>query len=200
VQHVVEAVLVGMGLGFSLAAPPGPVMAKMASETARGRWRQGLLVGTGAMSADAMFFALVTFGLLAFAPDPRVLAVLAFAGVGLMLYFAYGAWRVARRPLVEPKGGLNGWPAGFVLAATSPFNFAWWATSGGPLLEVYGPVLGIGFFAALVTTVAVAVYVFHLGSRKIARFEAYVSYASALLLVGFAFILAWNGIGFVRAA
>src|SRR5687767_7419173 len=55
VPSLAEAVAVGAGLGFSLAAPPGPVMAKMAFETARGRWQQGGLVGLGAMTADATY-------------------------------------------------------------------------------------------------------------------------------------------------
>jgi threonine/homoserine/homoserine lactone efflux protein len=193
-----EAVAVGAGLGFSLAAPPGPVMAKMAFETARGRPRQGLLVGLGATTADATYFLLVVFGLLSILPSRRTLAVFAFFGVGLMLYFAAGAWRAAQRPLATPPSRLNGFPAGFVLAVTSPFNVAWWVTSGAPLLELYGPRLGLGFFAALLSTVALSVYVFHLGSRRIARFEAYVSYASALLLAAFAVLLLVTGLRFLR--
>lgn len=189
-----EAVLVGLGLGFSLAAPPGPIMAKMAFETARGRWRQGLLVGLGATCADASYFLLVLFGLLRVLPGGRVLGLLSLAGVALMLYFAWGAWRAARRPLPEEaRTRLNGWPAGYLLAATSPFNLAWWTTSGAPLLSRYGAPLGLGFFPALLVTVAVAVAVFREGARRVARFESYVSHASALLLVAFAALLAWTG-------
>lgn len=193
-----EAIAVGLGLGFSLAAPPGPVMAKMAFETARGRWRQGILVGVGAMCADATLFALVYVGLLRLLPDRRVLGALALGGAALMLFFAWSAWRTARRPMDDkPSTRRNGWPAGYVLAITSPFNFAWWTTSGAPLLDLYGLPLGFGFFAALAATVVLAVYVFHLGSRRIARFEMYVSYASAFLLVGFAAFVAWTGARFL---
>jgi len=194
-----EALAVGAGLGFSLAAPPGPVMAKMALDTAQGRWRQGALVGLGATTADATYFLLVVGGVLRFLPDRRVLAVFAFAGVALMLYFAVSAWRAARRPLEPPRSRLGGWPAGYVLAITSPFNLAWWLTSGAPLLAQYGPRLGIGFFTALLATVALSIYVFHLGSRKVARFEVYVSYASALLLAAFAVLLFVTALNFLRA-
>jgi threonine/homoserine/homoserine lactone efflux protein len=193
-----EALLVGFGLGVSLAAPPGPVMAKMAHETARGRWPQGLLVGLGATSADAVYFVAVAFGLLNVLPDARILGLLALLGVALMLYFAHGAWRTARRPLAPPpRLRVNGWPAGFLLALTSPFNVAWWVTSGAPYLHEYGPGLGAGFFTALLATVLASVWVFHQGARRIRRFESVVSYASAVLLAGFAVLLAWKGIGFL---
>lgn len=187
----------GFGLGLSLAAPPGPVMAQIAFETARGRWRAGALVGVGASVADATFFTIVYLGLLRLAPPRRLLGALAFAGVALMDYFAYVAWRAARRPLDARPARLAGFAAGYALAATSPFNFAWWFTSGAPLVSVYGLPLALGFFPALLVTVAASVALVAYGSARVARLETYVAYASAALLGGFATFLAFQGFRFV---
>lgn len=192
-----EATIVGLGLGASLAAPPGPIMAKMAFETARGRWPQAVWVGLGATSADMTFFLLVWQGVLRLLPSPTVLGVLSLFGVALMDWFAYEAWRAARQPLAAPRSRLNGFPAGYVIAITSPFNLAWWLTSGTPFIHLYGPPLALGFAAALVGVVLLSVWVFHYGSRKVMRFETYVSYASAVLLFGFGLFLAYKGLGFL---
>lgn len=197
---LLEALLVGAGLGLSLAAPPGPVMAKMAFETARGRWMRGLLVGLGATSADATYFFLVQFGVLRLSPQDRILGVLALGGLVLMDFFALQAWRAARAPLIPQGGGLSGFAGGYLIAFTSPFNVAWWITSGVPFVALYGPLLAVGFFTAIVGWVILSTALFQYGMRKIERFERYVSYASAILLAGFGVLLGVHGLQLLTVA
>ncbi len=185
----VEALLVGLVLGFSLAAPPGPVLAQLAFETARGRWKTGLAVGLGATTADGTFFVLTYLGLLRVVPGARTLATLALGGTLLMLYFARGAWLAARLPLDATPRRLTGFAGGFLIAALSPFNLAWWVTSGAPILARHGPLLALGFFPAILAVVVASVVVVRLGASRFARFERYVSYTSALFLAGFAVYL-----------
>lgn len=192
-----ETLLVGLGLGFSLAAPPGPIMAKLAFEVARGRRATGFLVGVGATSADAMFFVLVAFGVLRVLPDRRLLGALGLAGVVLMNWFAYQAWRAATHPPAADERAATGWFGGFLLAVTSPFNWAWWLLSGVPFVSLYGPWLGAGFLAALLVVVAAAVALFAYGSARIARFEMYVAYVSAAMLAGFGLFLCYNSFRFL---
>src|SRR5437879_11216651 len=58
VLEVVATVLAGMGIGLSLAAPPGPVNAVIASHAVTRSWRAGFLVGVGATTADTIFLAI----------------------------------------------------------------------------------------------------------------------------------------------
>lgn len=191
---LLESLLVGAGLAISLAAPPGPVMAKMAFEVARRRTWTGILVGLGASSADMTYFALVHFGILGANPDPRLLGALALCGVALMDYFAYQAWRAARSPLPIATKGASGFAGGYLIALTSPFNLLWWVSAGAPFIAVYGPQLIIGFAVALVSWVILTAAVFHYAARRVPRFEMYVSYASAGLLVLFGALLAFRGL------
>src|SRR2546430_2876290 len=55
VLDILWAVLAGAGIGLSLAAPPGPVNAIIASQTVTRSWRAGFLVGMGATTADTVF-------------------------------------------------------------------------------------------------------------------------------------------------
>jgi hypothetical protein len=154
-------------------------------------------VGLGATSADATFFVLTYHGVLRVVPSGRVLGLLALAGVCLMEFFAYGAWTAARKPLVASDQRLGGWPGGFLIAITSPINLAWWLTAGAPYLARYGFGLAFGFFPALLGSIAVAVLVFRLGAQKIAGFERWVSYASALLLSALSLLLAYQAAGYL---
>jgi len=54
---ILWAILVGAGIGLSLAAPPEPVNAIIASQTVTRSWRAGFLVGMGATTADTIFLA-----------------------------------------------------------------------------------------------------------------------------------------------
>lgn len=190
-----EAFGIGLALGFSLAAPPGPIIAQMAVDTARGDSWRGFRVGLGATVADGTFFVLTYLGLLQVLPGDPVLAGLSLLGAGLMTYFAYGAWKTARRPLAPPPRILKGFPSGYLLAALSPFNIAWWLTAGATFLALHGATLAGGFLLAILGIVAGYSLLFHFGTRRIKRMETYVSYASAALLLGFAGFLvhhAWT--------
>lgn len=157
----------------------------------------GFLVGFGATCADMTFFTLVVFGLLRTVPDRRWLGALGLVGVVIMDLFAYQAFRAARRPPNLEEKGATGWAGGYFLAFMSPFNWLWWLTSGVPFISLYGASLGIGFFAALLSWVVLMVFLFSVGSAKIARFEMYVSYASAAMLVGYGLFLAYTSLRFL---
>jgi threonine/homoserine/homoserine lactone efflux protein len=189
-----ESFLIGAGLGISLAAPPGPIFAKVAYEVSRGRTITGFLVGLGATSADMTLFGLVALGLLTATPPDWILGTLGLGGVVLMDFFAYAAWKSARVPPSPKERGMSGFAGGYLLAMTSPFNWSWWLLSGVPFVALYGTALGVGFFVAILCWVITAVAVFTWASRKVARFEMYVSYASAVMLAGFGLWLAYHAL------
>ncbi|MCY0883355.1 MAG: LysE family transporter [Acidianus infernus] len=78
--------LLGVLLGLSMAAPPGPINAIMANESLRSKLH-GSSVGFGAMTADFIFF-LITFEVRKFIPE-NLLVVFYFIGGGLMVFLSY---------------------------------------------------------------------------------------------------------------
>ena len=134
----------GVVFGLTLAAPPGPMNAIIAEESAVRGWIAGFKTGLGAMSADAIFFILAALGVVAFVERlPAVRAVMVGVGGALMLYFAYGAamdvrssFRPERAMTGEPnlRVGTGFWKA-FVLSLTNPYQILFWLTIGVGLLQ-----------------------------------------------------------------
>ena len=198
----------GFGLGLTLAAPPGPIMALSAERLVHRGYLAGFLVILGAIVADATHLLLVALGVIPLVTRvPGLLALLTLAGALLLLYFAYGAWRTARRPpagrdLAEappPKSRLlrfirGGFATGYVLAITSPFNIAWWLSVGGPLMSNHGWVLFLGFFAALFGYSLFFLAVVQWASGRVKGIVTVVSYTSAVLLALFALRLIYTGV------
>ncbi|MFB6157817.1 MAG: LysE family translocator [Haloferacaceae archaeon] len=143
-MSVAVSLLAGVLFGLALAAPPGPMNAVIAEESVlRGR-RAGFRAGLGAMSADVVFFALASLGLVALVQRvPVVRALMAGGGGVLMCYFAYGAARdaaAADASLVDlgtdrdPAAESRGFRKAFALALTNPYQVLFWLTVGVKLL------------------------------------------------------------------
>jgi len=136
---LVATAIGGIVFGLALAAPPGPMNAVIAEESALRGWRAGFKAGLGAMSADICFFVLALVGLTAVVRREPLLER-ALLGVGglLMLWFAYGAVREATA-FSEVQAALDeegrGFRKAFVLALTNPYQIAFWLTVGVGLLE-----------------------------------------------------------------
>lgn len=64
-DSTVELLLRGIGLGFAIAAPVGPIGLLCIQRTLKDGWVSGLLSGLGAASADAVYGSLAAFGLTA---------------------------------------------------------------------------------------------------------------------------------------
>jgi len=144
----------GIVFGLALAAPPGPMNAVIAEESALRGWRAGLLAGLGAMLADLCFFVLALLGVATVLTEtPGLRRLLVGAGGLLMLWFAYGAVRDAEGfssvDDVPSADGTRGFRKALVLALTNPYQVAFWLTVGVGLirpgrLDVLGPVPLVG--------------------------------------------------------
>ncbi|WP_336336961.1 LysE family translocator [Haloarcula brevis] len=137
---LVPTALGGVLFGLALAAPPGPMNAVIAEESALRGWRAGFFAGLGAMTADACFFVLAVLGVATVVTEtPGLRRVMVGAGGLLMLWFAYGAVQDAHAIAgAEPSvtaGDSRGFRKAFALALTNPYQVAFWLTVGVGLLE-----------------------------------------------------------------
>ena len=132
----------GVVFGLALAAPPGPMNAVIAEESALRGWRAGLFAGLGAMTADFCFLCLSLVGVATVVTEtPGLRRVMVAGGGVLMLWFAYGAIRdanalssVAGEADAAP-GESRGFRKALVLALTNPYQVAFWLTVGVGLLQ-----------------------------------------------------------------
>ncbi|HVL88076.1 MAG TPA: LysE family transporter [Candidatus Thermoplasmatota archaeon] len=204
------AILLGAGLGLSLAAPPGPVLAFSMRRAAEHGFWPGVFVPFGAICADATHAAFVGVGVVPLlVAHPWAMKALAAAGAALMVYLAVGAFRAARtgppdpsRPVVAARPwsrrltslGLlgGGFAAGYALAITSPMNLAWWVSVGTHLFAEHGIAVFAGFFGALVAYSFAFTGAVVLATQKAARAIPIFAAASGVVFVAFAAYLVWT--------
>src|SRR5580765_5906092 len=144
-----KELLAGALLGISLAAPPGPIMAVMATAASSGRSRESILTALGAITGDAVWLLLALLGFIAFLGDhQRAVGLLGLFGAALLFWMAVGALKAARDGI--GTSSLRGsYRLGFLTVLTSPFSFAWWLANGTLLIATWGWAGVAGMFASL---------------------------------------------------
>ncbi len=193
---MILAILLGLWLGLSLAAPPGPMNALIAKESSRhGAW-SGIRVGMGAPVADVIYLVILLFGLGSILDHPVVIRVAAGAGALLMAYFAVQTWkgRAGAEAADQPATFL----AGLAAALTNPYQVAWWLSGGFVFLQAQG-LWGVGglLMGIFGWVVAFSFMMAH-GASRWTWFAPAVAILSALMLAAFSVVLALVAIGVVR--
>src|SRR2546423_7092080 len=172
VLEAVATVLVGLGIGLSLGAPPGPVNAIIASHTVTRSWRAGFLVGLGATTADTIFLAIAFLAHTAVAGIGPYVPFIALLGAGVMVYFAWSAvrsWRQAPNILEsKPDEHTKSYMTGLSVNITSPYPILWWLTAGLVLINQLGPAVLVGFFTGLLLWITVFPLALREAQRRVA--------------------------------
>ena len=186
------ALAFGFTLGLSLAAPPGPMNALIARESAHRGWGAGLRIGLGAPVADVLWLAVMYFGLGRIFDAPGLLRGAAAVGALIMAYFAYDTYR-ARHPEAAD------WPAtftaGFAAALTNPYQAAWWLSGGFVFVQSQGLAGVPGFLLGIFGWVVLFAWLVAHGAGRWHWFAPVVRLASAALLAVFSVLLAGVAFG-----
>lgn len=196
---MLKEVLAGAALGISLAAPPGPVIAVMATAATKGRTRESIVTALGAITADAMWLSLVTLGFLAYLRDhPRGVGGLGLGGAALLFWMAWQGWKAARAGSYESN--LRGsFRLGFLTVLTSPFSFAWWMGNGALLIATWGPSGVAGMFAALLLYAVLITFAFAWLGSNFRHTAVVIAYVSIVMLAGFGVHVALESVRLLRS-
>jgi threonine/homoserine/homoserine lactone efflux protein len=179
--------LAGLGLGLSLAIPPGPVNALIAREASRNGAASAIKAGLAAPIVDTLYMLAVVFGLPRLVDVDRYLPALALLGAVLM---AYLAWATARpHASTQARSPKAVFAAVFVLSVANPLQVGWWLTAGTALLREQGAWAMAGFFTAIFGWVFAFGWGMAHGARRWAWLEPAVLVISADLLLAFAVLL-----------
>ncbi len=187
---------IGALLALSLAAPPGPVNALIASHGVTRSWRAGFLVGLGATTVDALWLTLSALAHSFLLQARAVFPVIALLGAVVMAYFAWGAakaWR-AEPVIAVPDRALHAtsYLTGVATNLTSPYPILWWLTAGIALIDALGPVVLVGFFAGLLLWISAFPFLLRAAQQRYARTYHLVLAFSIAVLIVFAAYLAWS--------
>ena len=196
--EVLITILAGIGIGLSLAAPPGPVNAIIASHTVTRSWRAGFLVGLGATTADTIFLALSILARSAIAGIEPYVPFIALLGAGVMVFFAWSAVRAWKRAdtIVEsrPEEHTRSYATGLSVNITSPYPILWWLTAGLVLINQLGSAVLIGFYGGLILWNTAFPLALREAQRRIARTYHAVLAFSIVCLFAFAAWLVWSAV------
>jgi threonine/homoserine/homoserine lactone efflux protein len=187
--------LSGVVLGFSIAAPPGPVTALATQQVVSRSWLAGWLVLLGATVADAVFFVLTFYGV-ATLVTPGERSLLFVVGGALMLYLAFSILRKVNRrdagsSLSRPKrwssSSIARFPflLGLSMGLTNPYQLGWWVAIGAGMVADFGGSIAVGFFVGILSWTVIFSAMVHAGVRRYERISPVIAYASAAIMAGF---------------
>jgi len=190
-----QVLLSGAALGFSIAAPPGPITALSANQVLSRSWLSGWLVMLGATAADAIFFVLTYYGV-ATLVTPEERGVLFVLGGVLLLYLALSTVRNARRlnPGSSPpqsdrwtSSSMGKFPflMGLSMGLTNPYQLGWWVAIGAGMVADFGASVAAGFFVGILSWTLIFTALVHEGVKRYQRLSPAIAYASAAIMAGF---------------
>lgn len=190
---------IGIAIGLSLAAPPGPVNAIIASRTVTRSWRAGFLVGAGATTADTIFLTLSVMAHSLLGNVAGWLPYISFLGAPVMAYFAWTAFRALRSPeeILAPRAEAEAksYAIGLSVNLTSPYPILWWLTAGLILIDQLGAAVLVGFYAGIILWITAFPLAVREAQRRIRRTYHAMLLFSIVCLVALAAWLVWSAIG-----
>jgi len=173
-----EAVLQGAVLGFSIAAPVGPIGVLVLRRSIDGGRKAGFLCGLGAATADLCYGAAAAYGVTALSAWQRPTSII---GGILLLYLA---WSTYRSSPGEKAASSSGFAGTFALTLANPMtilSFAALVASAGtasPAWFIAGVFLGSLAWWALLSSAAALI-----PARRATL--VWVNRLAALVLAGF---------------
>ena len=194
-----DSFITGILLGLGVAIPIGPlnILIMNYSLSSFGR---GFALGMGAMSADILYFVLLSLGVLVVFDNPWIFKSIAIFGAIFLLYMAWACYKNASKMLAKISNTERGesllacYLKGLGLNSINPFIVGFWlslssvvASSAnwmiaalGVLLALFAWVLGLSLATSLARRII---------SAKVARIFSYVS---AVLMLFFTAFLIYN--------
>jgi len=180
-------------LGLGAAVPLGPINILIMNEAVK-KYKNGVMIGFGAMSSDIMYLFLIIFGLIAFFNQPYILNSLSLFGGAFLIYLAYAIFKNRDTKIGSTKEKLKTnncvklYAKGFVLTAINPYTIGFWLSVSGYVAskELDFFITLFGMLSAILLWIIIMPYLVHRTKHKISQSVShYISIASALILFGF---------------
>ena len=138
-----ETLFTGIIMGFSLAAPIGPVNIETIKRGFKSGLKPAIMFGTGAIFGDVFYCTLLLIGLVPLiASIPGLHKFLWGAGALIMTYLGWGGikefWQKKEfdmEEVREQQGAINNFTLGWVMAVFNPYAFMWHITAGGAFIS-----------------------------------------------------------------
>ena len=127
---MLQTFILGLLLGLGAAVPMGPVNIEIMRRNLTYGWSAGVSLGLGACAADLCYILILSLGLLSILHYPWVLGSLGMAGSLVLLWFAYGAFRLSTVSTVKHevprKSPTRSFIEGLAMTLVNPFTVLFW--------------------------------------------------------------------------
>ena len=187
----------GFLLGLGAAVPLGPINILIMNEAIK-RYKNGVILGFGAMSADIMYLSLIVFGLISYFKHPYILNSLSLFGGIFLIYIAYNIFKSRDAKVGEIKENIKEntllklYFKGFVLTALNPYTIGFWLSVSGYIAgkNLTPSITVFGLLSAIVLWITVMPFLVHKTKHKISQKVSYwISSASSVVLFIFGVIM-----------
>jgi len=180
--------LLGIALGFSLAAPPGPANALIAYFSINHSRLSGFVTGMGASSADAVILMLIFFTGFAYTlTDVAGKNLFLIGGVVMLVLAAVIAKGFSKVQVINTHMRFRStipYAAGLVTNISSPYTLTWWLTVGLTLVTTLGFAI-FGFFTALMIWNILFPSMLAYSKKRLPQIQKYVSIFAVITLTAF---------------
>ncbi|GAY26043.1 lysine transporter LysE [Desulfurococcaceae archaeon AG1] len=187
----------GLLYGFSLAVPPGPMNALIASRSLYS-YREGFLTGLGAMTAD-LIFMILTYTAYGFIKSLSLVPVYLAGGV-YMIILALWILRARvdnsanRTDRGNKVGSLVSFLSALALGMTNPYQILWWLSAGLSFMDLFGFGSILGLFIAIliwILTFPLAIRTGYMYGKGVAALAIKIFSVSVMLI--FAALILYRG-------
>lgn len=187
----------GFLLGLGAAVPLGPINILIMNEAVK-KYKNGVMIGLGAMSSDVIYLLLIIFGLIAYFNQPYILNSLSLFGGLFLIYLAYAIFKnrdakfTAPQEKIKDSSCVKLYAKGFALTFINPYTIGFWLSASGYIAtkELNPLVTILGMLSAILLWITIMPYLVHKSKHKISRrVSHWISIASAVILLGFGAVM-----------
>lgn len=194
----------GLGYGFAAAVQPGPFQTYVVSRALRHGWQRALPSALAPLISDGPIILLALF-LLDQLPSgwQKVLHIGGALFIFALAWGAYKAWRDfdLTVPMPKPEVVDPGVLKAALMNALSPGPYLFWGLVTGPILlngwrqaPPHGILFLVGFYVAMVGSLALLIVVFGAARRFGPRINRILVGISAVALTAFGVAQLWQGV------
>lgn len=189
------SLLAGILIGLSLAVPPGPMNAIIATESMKS-YVNGIKLGMGAMTADGIYLAVTLIGVTMLFTGSGVKMAVSAAGGLILAHMAIKTLKGFNKPLKD-NGNENlkhPYITGLTIGITNPSQILWWITAGAALITNFNAEGILGFFIGIVLWVSSFSITLHYARKKAEWIYPAITLVSGVVLLFFSLLLIYSAI------
>jgi len=192
---MLSALLQGILLGYGASVPIGPINI-LIMNYALHNYKDAVIFGMGAMSADIFYLFLISFGVLQLLKESLLLNTISILGALFLLYLAWGIFKNrhyhVKRATLEKKSLIKLYIKGFSLTALNPYTIGFWFSVSLLAKQSHSHYLFIlaGLMLAIISWITLMPLAIHksthlLSDKVLTRF----AFFSAIVLASFGVVL-----------